>query len=192
MKTNQRPCERLCTGPCGEYKHHSRFRLKTAGHSTVSRFSPVCKDCEQKARNERKNADRPLAIIEQRAATAATKAAMPKAFFWTQMNYRALVPELRAMMSPEAFCLCCGHKFLNERDIQIEHLEPPRHNQDWARLHTRNIRLACASCNGTKARKPFSHWLDEQEGARLSNLQQPSSAPTPPSPVSFVQGNLFE
>jgi hypothetical protein len=54
-----RPCERKCV-LCGEWKHHSRFRIagKTC-NSTVSRFAPVCRDCRQKERNERKNSDRP-------------------------------------------------------------------------------------------------------------------------------------
>ena len=168
-----RPCESQCK-KCGEWKHHSRFRLKSAGHSTVSRFNPYCKDCEQKERNETKNADRPKAIIEQRARSAARKAGTSLDFIWTGMNYRALVPVLRMMMTPEALCQGCGHEFLNERDIQIEHLEPPRHEKDWARLHARNLRLSCASCNRTKSKKPFAQWLDEQEGARLSNLTVPN------------------
>lgn len=90
------------------------------------------------------------------------------------MNYRALIPELRGLMTPEGLCKGCGHEFVNERDIQIEHIEPPRFAKDWARLHARNLRLCCGSCNRTKGQKPFSQWLDEQEGARLSNLQQPS------------------
>jgi hypothetical protein len=132
-------------------------------------FSIECKDCEQKERNEKKNIDRPRAIIEQRARTAASKAGMTFQFFWTQMNYRALVPELRAMMSDEGLCNGCGHKFLNERDIQIEHLEPPRFDKDLARLHARNLRLGCGSCNRTKGKKPYAEWLDEQESARVSN-----------------------
>jgi len=86
------------------------------------------------------------------------------------MNYRALVPALRAMMTDEGICTSCGHPFLNERDIQIEHIEPPRFVEDWARLHARNLRLACGSCNRTKGQKPYAVWLDEQEGARLSSL----------------------
>jgi hypothetical protein len=92
-------------------------------------------------------------------------------FFWTQMNYRALVPWLRAMMTHEGLCIGCGHAFVNERDIQIDHLFPPRYQQDWARLHTRNLRLGCASCNNSKGSKDPAVWLDEQEGARLSNLE---------------------
>jgi hypothetical protein len=187
--SDPRPCERKCM-MCGEYKHHSRFRNWKRRHSTVSTFKSECKDCEQKARNEKKNADRPLAIILQRAAAAATKAGMSREFFWVEMNYRALVPELRGLMTDEGLCKGCGHGFVNERDIQIEHAEPPRFPRDWARLHARNLRLNCGSCNRTKGQKPFAQWLDEQEGARLSNKQQPTV--DPPLPLSTpAQGSLF-
>jgi hypothetical protein len=175
-----RPCERKCEDPpigCGQWKHHSRFHNWKRGNSTVATFCRICRDCEQKARNEKKNADRPRAIIEQRAAVAATKVGVARDFFMVQMNYRALIPELRALMSKEGLCKACGHSFLSERDIQIEHIEPTRFDKDWARLHARNIRLCCGSCNRTKGQKSFDQWLDEQEGARLSNLQQPTIAP---------------
>jgi hypothetical protein len=155
----------------------------------VSTFKATCRDCEQKERNEKKNADRPLAIIRQRAAAAATKAGVSRDFMWTQMNYRSLVAPMRAYMSPEGLCQGCGHPFLNERDIQIEHWYPPRSAQDFALLHTRNLRFTCASCNGTKAQKPPLEWLDEQEGARLSNLQQPSRQV--PSPSFEYGGQLM-
>lgn len=93
------------------------------------------------------------------------------------MNYRALVPIMRAMMTPEGLCLNCGHDFVNERDIQIEHLEAPRSKQDWARLHARNLRLLCGSCNRTKSDKPYPVWLDEQESARKSNAAEPTVEP---------------
>jgi hypothetical protein len=53
-----------------------RFRMWARRHSTKSTvtFNAVCRDCEQKQRNIKKNADRPRAIIEQRARSAATKA----------------------------------------------------------------------------------------------------------------------
>src|SRR5262249_59682070 len=52
-------CEQQCK-QCGEWKHYSRFhswRRKDRGsNSSVApvRFSLICRDCEQKARNERK------------------------------------------------------------------------------------------------------------------------------------------
>jgi 5-methylcytosine-specific restriction endonuclease McrA len=92
-----------------------------------------------------------------------------------EMNYQSLVAVLRAMMSEEGLCLGCGHTFLGERDIHIEHLEPPRFPHDWARLHTRNCRLFCASCNTSKGKKPFADWLDIEEERRLSNRAQPAS-----------------
>jgi len=52
-------------------------------------------------------------------------------------------------------------------------LLPPRDRQDWARLHVRNLRICCGACNNTKGTKALSDWLDEQEGARRSNLENP-------------------
>ena len=184
-----RPCERQCR-TCKLWKHHSRFRQRQrpTPHGTVWEFDPDCRDCQQKIRNEQKNTDRPLAIIRQRAATIARRSGESTEFALTQLNYAALVPVLRALMTPEGLCQSCGHQFLNERDIQIEHLEPPRHQRDFARLHARNIRLGCGSCNRTKGSKPYAVWLDEQEGARLSNLAGRQS-PAGPSPD---QGELFQ
>lgn len=173
-----RPCERHCPG-CGLWKHHSRFRTKrvTTRHGTVTEFRRLCKDCEQKDRVERKNVDRPASIIRARAADHAGRAGVSAEFFWTNMNYRALVPYYRAAVSPEGLCLSCGHPYDNERDIQIEHRSPPRHRRDWARLHARNLSLACGNCNGTKTSKEYEAWLDEQEDARLTNDQDRSATP---------------
>jgi hypothetical protein len=184
---SHRECERQCQR-CLEWKHHSRFATTTPLNSTVKRFDSVCRACRSKERNERKNDDRPLAIIRQRAATAAHKAGVTSEFFMIQMNYRALVPWLRAFMTEEGICHACGHSFLNERDIQIEHCEPPRHRQDWARLHARNLRLSCGSCNKTKSHKPFAQWLDEEEDARLSNLKLKELEHRP----EYRQSSLFE
>jgi len=179
-----RPGERKCA-ECGEWKHHSRFRSwrdDRLRNSTVSvSFSPLCRDCEQKLRNIKKNVDRPLALIRQRAQDAARRAGATAEFFWTQMNYASLVPMLRAMMTSGSTCQMCGHDFVGERDIQIEHCEPPRNKQDWARLHARNVRFACGSCNRTKSKKPFAHWLDEQEMARISNLADKPKVDIEPS-----------
>src|SRR5438876_10078649 len=119
MKDEPRPCERLCKR-CHQWKHHSRFHVKKkakSGNSTVATvFSSICRDCEQKERNEKKNADRPLAIIKQRAASAAGKAGTTVEFFWKQMNYSALVEMFRSALNGP--CRSCGHKTLNERDVQ--------------------------------------------------------------------------
>jgi hypothetical protein len=192
-----RPCERRCR-ECGIWKHHSRFHakgLKKAGNNTDAhhiRFSPICRDCEQIERNKKKNLDRPKAIIENRARVAATKAGASFEFFWTEMNYRALVPVMRAMLSDEGLCLACGHKFENERAVQIEHHFPPRFQKDWALLHTRNLGFSCGSCNRTKGKKPPLEWLDEQELARLANKRaaNPESMPSPAE--DWQQASLFD
>ena len=195
MKNDNRPCERKCLekseGGCGESKHHSRFRTWRSSHGrdgTVSAsvsFAPLCKACEQKHRNEKKNANRPLAVIESRASAAANRLRVSREFIMVQMNYRSLVLSVAALLNPEALrpgdepapdalCPCCGHTFRGERDIQIEHIAAPRHDKDWAREHARNLRFICGSCNGTKGAKGYEECLDEQEDARLSNLEQPS------------------
>jgi hypothetical protein len=188
-----RPCERQCRS-CGLWKHHSRFRSQQRRHGSVSTvtFRPDCKDCELIQRNERKNEDRPRAIIESRAGSHARQAGATREFFMVNMNYEALVPVLRAMMSPEGRCLCCGHEFLGERDIQVEHREPPRHRQDWARLHARNLGLACASCNGGKTNKPYSEWLDDQELERLTNERDRERTDDPVDYRRPEQASLFD
>jgi 5-methylcytosine-specific restriction endonuclease McrA len=135
----------------------------------VWEFNRSCKDCEQIQRVGQKNEDRPYAIIRKRCADHAHRADMPVEFFWVNMNYRALVPYYRAALSSEGLCLSCGHPYDDEKDIQIEHRAPPRHRRDYARLHARNLALACANCNGTKTSKEYEAWLDDCEETRLTN-----------------------
>lgn len=178
-----RASERCCTGPCQQWKHHSRFRSfreTDRFQEPRVRFASKCRDCEQIERNEAKNVDRPAKLMRKRTNEHAKKLAVTVEFLWTALNWRALVPVLRAMLTDEARCLSCGHEFVGERDVQIEHREPPRADDDWARQHARNIGLACQSCNGTKGDKPFAVWLDEQEDARRANeTHRARSDPTP-------------
>ena len=184
-----RPCERQCA-KCRQWLHHSRFRSFKVRHGSVSNasigFKAECRACEQIERNEKKNADRPKAILESRAAAWAAKLAVTKDFMWVNMNWASLLPVLRAMLQPGARCMSCGHPFVNERDVQFEHNEPPRQRDDWARHHARNIRIACQSCNGSHGHKPYAQWLDEQEAARISNDEHrvlpPPPAPEPETP----------
>ena len=142
-------------------------------------FNPLCKACEQIERNEEKNADRAFAIMRGRAEHKAWRLGVSKTYIWINMGWFTLVPILRALMTPEGRCQSCGHPFVNERDIQIEHREPPRRQGDWAREHARNLSLTCQACNGTKTGKPFAQWLDEQESARVSNDQHRQEAGQP-------------
>jgi hypothetical protein len=176
--TTTRPCERYCP-KCGQWKHHSRFRAFRRRRATsidvAVTFARLCKDCEQIERNEKKNADRPLAIMRNRTASHAHNLNVSTEFLWVNMNWRALVPVLRAMLSPEGRCLSCGHPFVNERDVQIEHRYAPRHPQDWARQHARNLSLDCQSCNNGKGSTPYGQWLDDAEDARQANEQHRAS-----------------
>lgn len=192
MMTSIRPCERQCR-TCGQRKHYSRFhhwKVESKGtRAPTIRFAPDCLDCQQKRRNEQKNEDRPYAIIRRRAADHARKAGVPVDFFWINLNYRALVPIFRAMMTPEGLCTSCGHPFDNERDAQIEHREPPRHARDWARRHARNCDIGCTNCNRRKGPKPYAQWLDDEEETRLSNeasRHDESPAPSATTPEQLA------
>lgn len=181
-----RPCERKCR-TCGYWKHHSRFHNWRSKGSLATKFAADCLDCETTARNEEKNKDRALWIIKQRTQDHAKKHGLTTEFMWVNMNWRSLVPMMRAMMTEEALCTSCGHAFDSEPDIQLEHRDPPRHLKDYARLHARNIGLACASCNGKKSKTPYAVWLDREEAARLSNEVDRSSWANQPD-----YGPLFE
>jgi len=170
-----RPCERFCD-KCRQWLYHSRFRSwnnpRVRGDTDrYLHFSPTCKACEQIERNKRKNADRPRAIIEHRAAERAARLGVSKRYVLVDLNWQALVPHMRMSLSPEARCLNCGHPFVNERDVQIDHIEPPRSLTDFARERAINLRLICQSCNGTKGAHLHADWLDRQEDARQSNLR---------------------
>jgi len=106
------------------------------------------------------------------------------------MNWSSLVPEMRALMTDEGRCRSCGHAFVNERDIQIEHREPPRLRGDWAREHARNLGIFCQSCNNTKGDKSYAEWLDEQEEARLSNERHRSETDATAAFVPWAQLTL--
>lgn len=138
-------------------------------HVYVWHFDPRCRFCQQKERNERKNEDRPTAIVRDRAATRAHKAGVSVEFFMVNMNYRALIPDLRTALSGEGLCHNCGEAYAGQGDVHIEHIRPPRDERDWERLHARNLRLLCGSCNRVKGRKEFDPWLEEMEAARLAN-----------------------
>lgn len=167
---NHRPCERLCPR-CGQWLHYSRFRhrAQSTHRSVCTKFNRLCRACEQVERNEKKNDDRPLAIIETRARGYAGRLGVAFDFVWVNLNWRSLVPVYRALSGTEGLCQSCGHRFDHERDIQIEHVAPPRRADDWARHHARNLRFLCGSCNRGKTNKPHDRWLDDEEHARVSN-----------------------
>jgi 5-methylcytosine-specific restriction endonuclease McrA len=183
MTAEVRPCERQCR-TCDLWKHFSRFRSRRVHkHGGVRVYFDLdCLDCQQKIRNEKKNADRPLEIIKRRASHYARTCGVSFDFFWINLNYRALVPIFRAMLTPEGLCTSCGHPFDNERDVQIEHREPWRHRQDWARWHARNCGIACTNCNNRKKGRSYAQWLEDEEQARLSNEVDRQTLPLPLEP----------
>jgi hypothetical protein len=112
------------------------------------------------------NADEGVAFIRRLAAAAARKAGETTEFFMSEMNYRALVPIMRELKNGGLLCQSCRRPLASERDIQIDHILPPRHAKDWARLHAGNLVWFCRACNSSRSGKPFTQWLDEQWGRR--------------------------
>lgn len=158
----------LCPN-CGLWLHHTRFRVKQRDLGSKVRFHAICKVCEQTRDVEIRSDDPATAIILSRAADRARISGVPRGFVMEKLNYWSLVAPLRAILAdPSAVCQNCGHTFDGRRDTQLEHIEPPRGPDDCARLHARNIRLLCGSCNNTKGKMPFAVWLDEEESKRLS------------------------
>jgi hypothetical protein len=150
----------------------------------------VCRDCEQTRRTDAKNTDRGAHLIRQRASKRAHAIGVTTDFVLHDLGWITLVPVMRAMLSdPDALCHC-GHAFLNERDIQLEHRKPPRTSDDYARHHARNIAIACGSCNQTKRNTGYADWLDKCEDARRTAAFRRQDQPTvvPPSqPTLFDQ-----
>src|SRR5215467_11391956 len=103
-----------------------------------------------------------IAIIKARVQMAAQNAGTTLEFFWRDMNYRSLVTPFRELMRPDEICLNCGRPFENALAIEIGYRYPPRHEKDFARLHTRNVFLACSACIIAKANKEYDDWLREQ------------------------------
>jgi hypothetical protein len=176
-------------GGCGHWKHHSRFRSKSGVGPNSTKFATLCKDCELEEKHKRKNEDRALWIVTERTRYYARKYGLSFDFMFKEMNFQSLVPGMRAMMTPEASCTNCGHAFDSEPDIQFDHNSPPRHDNDYARIHARNITLRCASCNGGKSDTPYDDWLDQEEMRRLSNKANPYLAKL--EMPDWSQANMF-
>jgi 5-methylcytosine-specific restriction endonuclease McrA len=131
-------------------------------------YDRECRLCQQTKRVRAKHDDPVLALLLRRAGDVARRAGIKRQFVLEDLNYWSLLPFLRAALSADGLCPNCGHEFNEERDVQFDHVEPPRHRQDFARLHARNVTILCGSCNNTKAAKAYADWLDDQEEARLS------------------------
>lgn len=112
MKTGDiRPCERKCLGPCGEWKHHSRFRTwrresrgRVSTKSPTIRFSPVCKDCEQKRRHLDVLAERaePNSGSYSTVAPSLCQRAMAAARLATLPPHRPGSASIEALTQPKA------------------------------------------------------------------------------------------
>lgn len=105
-------------------------------------------------------------LIRQRVTPRAHHLGVPAGFLLRDLGWELLIPRLALMLEPGALCEC-GREFRQEREVTLDHREPPRHRQDWARHNVANIAIACGPCNYAKGARPFSEWLDLIEERRL-------------------------
>ncbi len=178
-----------CAGPCGEYKPPSQFygRKRETPNGTIWEFDSECKLCQQNKRVEQKYEDLARWIIEQRAESHAGRFSQTKEFMMAPwgMNYESLVAPLRGILEalngdPKPSLCACGHKFRSESDIQIEHRSPPHDDDDYARLHARNLGWGCTSCNSGKKDMEYDDWLDSEEQKRQSAVATNHGVSVPP------------
>lgn len=130
---------------------------------------PNCRLAEQTIRDHGRDADPARYAIEGRAKELAGD--MGKAigstisfhFVLIELNHRALVPIMRALLSPDGRCLNCGRHRHETRQLHIEHRIPPLHTCDWPAQHARNLWIACAGCNLAKGRRDNDRdWLERE------------------------------
>lgn len=133
-----------------------------------------------------------------------------RSFVMVELNYDALVPEVRALIGPDGICAWCGKPFTEKHPVSFDHIEPPRWNGeiDWERLHASNIRPMHRGENGSKGEKPYAtalrdnmqRWMAERKWANqagrpgwptLQAMQLPDPEPDPePEPDKPVVGQI--
>lgn len=143
-----------------------------SGNGSVSRLrrpKANCRLAEQTIRDHGKEFDPARYAIEGRAKSLA--ADLSKAlgntisykFVLIELNWRGLVPIMRALLSPDGLCLNCGRHRDGTRNLHIEHRCPPIHVADWPAQHARNLWIACGGCNGSKGRHDANReWLERE------------------------------
>lgn len=186
-----------------EWHHHSRFkrRRRETPHADVWEYDPDCRLWQQTQRVAAKHDDEALRIVEGRARKVVTRANKvpeePKIgidFVMGALNYKSLVPMVRATIAWPDECLCpnCGSTF--DKPIELDHRAPPRHPRDWARLHARNIGPLDHECNTSKNDMSYEPWLDLEEDKRLSaqaHNDQLSNTAAPELSLFDDQGSLW-
>jgi hypothetical protein len=197
----------------GEWHHHVRFnrRKRYDDHENpneyVWEYDRDCKLYLQTCRVEKKNEDQARAIVERRASEVvreANRVSGPKitlAFVMGALNYRSLIPLVRAYLlwPEECFCPNCASTYNQLSTFHFDHREPPRHPRDWARLHARNIGPLDRECNCAKGDMPYPEWLDLEEDKRLSAEahnarladEAEQIAPTPSTTAGCIAQPLF-
>jgi len=161
----------------GDWHHYSRFkrRERQSPQGTQWDYDTDCRLWLQTVRVATKNEDPAREIVVKRVTalvTAANRLPGPKVdsrFFLEDLNYRCLIPMVRAFIAwpEECFCPNCGSTYNIARDLTFDHRLPPRNARDWERLHARNVGPLDRECNSSKNDTDYDAWLEKEEANRL-------------------------
>jgi hypothetical protein len=168
-------------------EHWHRWTEKTSNGS-VARYAPVCQACEIHDRTEAKGQDPARAKVERAAEkvvgevnkfyrTIGSEERISKDFVMRRLHYNHLIEPMRFALTSNHCWSSCGEPYKNERDIQLEHREPPRSPTDWERMDARNIDVKCGTCNNKKDNMPYAQWLHEQWEMYDKHYEDPETVP---------------
>jgi 5-methylcytosine-specific restriction endonuclease McrA len=129
-----------------------------------------CRLAEETVRDLERQTDPARAAVvsrSKRLANDLTKAlGHPVGYQWVmiELNRRALIPILRALLGPDGLCLNCGYHQTEAKQYEIEHRFPPRSMTDWPAQHARNLWLSCPGCNRRKGSDCADRdWLESEQ-----------------------------
>jgi hypothetical protein len=150
-------------------------RWRDSPNGTVWEFDTSCRFHQETKRHQDKSENLALHILTRRADDLARKTHTSRQ--WILHDKRGpcwirLLPLLDAFLRQHAGCLNCGRPFEGTRDVQFDHIHPPRFPDDWARHHARNIRILCGSSNNGKRQKDDDVWIDEQYRWQLKDADR--------------------
>lgn len=152
--------------PVEDFDWHS---YKTATGSVRRLPEPNCGLAKQTIKDHGKEADPARYAIEGRAKELAgdlSKAlgnTIGYSFVLIELNWRALIPIMRALLGPDGRCFNCGRHHGDPRKMHIDHRVPPLCTADWPAQHTRNLWIVCAGCNTGKGRNEVNRdWLERE------------------------------
>ena len=146
------------------------FYPRNGSVSPTNTPRPNCRLAEQTIRDHDKDADPARSAIEGRAKehaghlSKAVRSTIGYKWVLIELNWRGLIPIMRAMLSPDGRCLNCAKHWSDPKKLHIEHRVPALGITDYAGHHARNLWIACEGCNWDKGRHDNDReWIEREQ-----------------------------